>query len=210
MRIMAASRTRKADGMAESLRDRKRQRTNTELVEAAMRLFDTQGYDQTTVADIAAAADQSPSTFFRYFGTKEDVLFHDVPAHLELLLTSMDERMTAGIAPWPAVCDTLLDHIETAYSAPGIAHQRLRLWQREPALRARWAELSADWEAAIAELVQRHLGRGSRAHAQAIAVAAIGSFRIAITTTSTADNNEFLDVVTDIIAEFGRGMRAKR
>src|ERR1700722_20320232 len=119
MRTMTPNPGLGAVGMAESLRDRKRQRTNTELVDAAMRLFDAQGYDQTTDADIAAAAEQSPSTFFRYFGTKEDVLFHDVPAHLEVLLTTMDQKMTAGVAPWAAVCDPLIDHIETAYSAPG-------------------------------------------------------------------------------------------
>src|SRR5882757_3153816 len=53
-------------------------RTELALVTAAVRLFRERGYTQTTVEDIAEAAGSSPSTFFRYFGTKEDVLFLNI------------------------------------------------------------------------------------------------------------------------------------
>ena len=68
--------------MTSSLRDLKRRRATEDLVRAAVELFATQGYEHTTVADIAAAATQSRSTFFRYFASKEDVLLSDHPRRL--------------------------------------------------------------------------------------------------------------------------------
>jgi AcrR family transcriptional regulator len=59
------------------LRERKKQKTRWAIQEHALRLFREQGYEQTTVDQIAAAAEVSPSTFFRYFKTKEDVVLQD-------------------------------------------------------------------------------------------------------------------------------------
>jgi AcrR family transcriptional regulator len=62
---------------AVGLRERKKARTKAALREHAMRLFQKQGYQATTVEQIAEAAEVSPSTFFRYFPTKEDVVLTD-------------------------------------------------------------------------------------------------------------------------------------
>jgi AcrR family transcriptional regulator len=59
------------------LRERKKQKTKASIQREALRLFKRRGYDETTIEDIAAAAEISPSTFFNYFPTKEDVVVYD-------------------------------------------------------------------------------------------------------------------------------------
>ncbi|RSM86604.1 TetR family transcriptional regulator [Kibdelosporangium aridum] len=61
----------------DSRRERKKQQTRRLISEAALKLFAEQGYEQTTVAQIAAAADVATKTFFNHFPSKEDVFFTD-------------------------------------------------------------------------------------------------------------------------------------
>lgn len=74
------------------LRERKKRRTRELIREHAMRLFTEQGYVETTVEQIAAAADISPSTFFRYFPTKEQLI----------LIDDLDAPVLDAIAAQPA------------------------------------------------------------------------------------------------------------
>ena len=63
--------------LALGLRERKKLKTKEAIQREALRLFQEQGYDETTIEQIAAAAEISPSTFFNYFPTKEDVVLFD-------------------------------------------------------------------------------------------------------------------------------------
>ncbi|MEV0387992.1 TetR family transcriptional regulator [Nonomuraea sp. NPDC050643] len=78
--------------MEESRRDRKKRETRRRIVMAAIRLFDEQGYEQTTVTQIAAAADVDPKTFFNYFPSKDEVLFVDVEQDFGVLLEAVGRR----------------------------------------------------------------------------------------------------------------------
>ncbi|WP_326550558.1 TetR/AcrR family transcriptional regulator [Micromonospora sp. NBC_01813] len=75
------------------LRERKKERTRAALIEAAADLFGRKGYDETTVAEIAAAADVSTRTFFSYFRTKEEVLFVDNAERLRIAQAAVRQRL---------------------------------------------------------------------------------------------------------------------
>ena len=83
-------------GLPDGLRERKKARTRASLREHALRLFREQGYQATTVEQIAAAAEVSPSTFFRYFPTKEDVVLRD---DMDTRMMAALERQPAGLGP---------------------------------------------------------------------------------------------------------------
>src|SRR3954453_14732119 len=73
-------------------RERKKQRTREQIVDAAFKLFAERGYAATTVADIAAAADIAPRTFFAYFPSKEEVVFHDFDGLFDSLKDTIEGR----------------------------------------------------------------------------------------------------------------------
>lgn len=122
-------------GAPASLRQRKRERTRVALIAAALELFERQGYEATTIDQIAAAADVSPRTFFRYFSTKEEVaLGDDVGPEIIGLLAGRpaDEPVLESVRR--VVADSLglvSDEDRAALLA------RLRIVYRTPSLRAR-------------------------------------------------------------------------
>ena len=128
---------RDASGTAQpvSLRQRKRARTRAALIAAALELFERQGYEATTIDEIAAAADVSPRTFFRYFATKEEVALGDdlSPEILRLLVARpADEPMLESARH--VVADSLVLVSEDDREA---LLARLRIVYRTPSLRAR-------------------------------------------------------------------------
>lgn len=82
------------------LRERKKAKTRAAIQEHALRLFREQGYPETTVEQIADAAEVSPSTFFRYFPTKEDVVLYDA---FDPLLIEAFRAQPAGLSPIQAI-----------------------------------------------------------------------------------------------------------
>lgn len=79
---------------SDGLRERKRRKTSERIVERSVELFNTKGYDETTLDEIAAAADISRRTFFYYFKSKEDVLLSRYDGLLEALRAEMLNQTT--------------------------------------------------------------------------------------------------------------------
>lgn len=141
------------------LRERKKRRTRQAIVDAAVELFNERGYERTTVADIAAAADIAPRTFFAYFPSKEHVLFDDFDA----LLESMRERLDAR-EPGETAIDALREWIlgSLARQSSSHEHERARCRQRvvgeSQAVAAHERHLMARFEEALAQAVAKDLG----------------------------------------------------
>ena len=133
-----------------SLRERKRLRTRQALIEAAAKLFERHGYDGTTIADIAAAADISTRTIFSYFASKEDVLFPDADARVKAALTAIDERRP-GERPTQILLRALGELGDAGDDLVGpMAALRLRFVRSVPSVRGRGLQRQLDAQTEIA------------------------------------------------------------
>ncbi|GAA0945509.1 TetR/AcrR family transcriptional regulator [Virgisporangium aurantiacum] len=88
------------------LRERKRQRTHDTVSTIAVAMFLEHGYDRVSVADIAAAADISKPTLFRYFRSKEDLVLHRFADH-----TGEAARVVRARPPERSPLGALLTHV---------------------------------------------------------------------------------------------------
>ncbi|MCO5972155.1 acyl-CoA-like ligand-binding transcription factor [Actinoallomurus soli] len=139
------------------LRERKKLKTRRSIQEHALRLFQDQGYDATTVEQIAEAAEVSPSTFFRYFPTKEDTVLTDEydPFILEAFRAQPPE-----LPPAEALRNVLRDLIgDMLASDRQRILDRSRLMLAVPALRARQWEQTRETQDRIVEALADRLGR---------------------------------------------------
>jgi AcrR family transcriptional regulator len=142
---------------AESLRERRRRRTAEAIAAGASELFAERGFERTTVEQIAAAADISRRTFFRYFADKEELFF----AEDERLLAVIDETLDAAPDGEPVL--ELARRATRALAAHSVADPERRLARERliaatPALQARRLAKTLRWEQAIAA---RLVARGS-------------------------------------------------
>jgi AcrR family transcriptional regulator len=163
-----------------SLRERKKTATRRELMTVALRLFEKQGFDKTTVEEIAAAAEVAPRTFFRYFPCKEDVLFADHPELVTLLRDTLATR-PADEPVIDAVRRATLAGIDKVVADPSLFLTRSRLAASVPAAHAHSRYLDADYEDVIAEAVaaSRHTDPATDLEARVIARAVWSATRAA-------------------------------
>ena len=142
--------------IARGLRERKKQKTRESIQREAMRLIALQGYDETTVEQIAAAADISPSTFFNYFPTKEDVVLYDAydPVLAKLMLERPPEE------PLSVSFRQVLEAMGSTFERDrDIILARGRLWFEVPALRARLWEEVEKAQVLMTQLIAQRSGR---------------------------------------------------
>jgi AcrR family transcriptional regulator len=132
-----------------TLRDRRRRQTAEEIERAAIALFERDGYAATTVERIAAAAGIAPRTFFRYFPTKEAVLFRDHAENVERFRRAL-AATPAGTAPVARI-RTAMWETQLPREESEVALVRARLMAEVPELRAYHGSLVEAYEAAAAE-----------------------------------------------------------
>ncbi len=138
MSAMAASAQTPAEPKV-GLRERKKIKTRTAIREATYRLILEQGYDATTVEQIAEAAEVSPSTVFRYFPTKEDIVLtdeFDPILERELRARPADESLIDSLRH--VIDDSL--HLALEHDDPEVSRLRTRLQVEVPAVRSRMME----------------------------------------------------------------------
>lgn len=135
---------------ARETRSESKARTRIALARAAVRLFGERGYADTTVEAIAEAAGSSPSTFFRYFGTKEDVLFIDIPEIMDEFRDFVCEPIP-GLTRWDQIKAGM--HRATrrvGQPDPDIREASLMSWLNEPAISGRLSQFAREMEGIIA------------------------------------------------------------
>ncbi|WP_249123936.1 TetR/AcrR family transcriptional regulator [Saccharopolyspora erythraea] len=101
------------------LRARKKQRTRSALIDAGVDLFLENGYDNTTIDEIAAQVDISPRTCFRYFAGKEDIALAKAAAFDELVVEALRAR-PAREAPLVALRHAVLSMVRDSATSEGV------------------------------------------------------------------------------------------
>src|SRR5215471_11254871 len=161
------------------LRERKKARTRAAIRQHALRLFREQGYQATTVEQIAAAAEVSPSTFFRYFPTKEDVILQD----------DMDTRLIEAFALQPpdlgpiAAVRAAIGQVFSTYTQADleVVAQTTAMSMTVPEVRARAMDEFARMIAVISEALAKRAGRPAGDLAGRTAAGAIIGVMMSIT-----------------------------
>lgn len=130
------------------LRERKKEKTRDALVASATRQFARRGFDRVTVEDIAESCDVSPRTFFRYFASKEDVLFADSDARCALLVQALAEQ-PAALSSLQALEAAVRVLVSGYAEQHDLVRARHHIVTTTPSLQTRATERQQGWETSI-------------------------------------------------------------
>lgn len=145
--------------MKPGLRERKKERTRERIQRSALQLIAAYGYDATTCQQIAAAAEVSPATLFRYFATKEDIVLQDV---YDPMIAAAVRLRPAHETALSAVRRGFADALAQVYEGELEAiRQRTALILSVPALRSRTREQQESLRAHLAAALSERKGGSS-------------------------------------------------
>lgn len=139
-----------------SLWARSRQAAYEEIAGVAMRLFLEQGFEQTTIDQIAATSGISRRSFFRYFGTKEDTVLGGLASQGELVRDAL-EAVPLTVGPWEAL-RAALDSVSALEVEPGTTLKISKMMYETPSLRSRSIEKHLHWQSLLVPNIRLRLG----------------------------------------------------
>jgi AcrR family transcriptional regulator len=156
------------------LRERKKAQTYDAIIGAALELFERNGYDATTVEEIADAADVSPRTFFRYFDAKvETVMGHKDDRGGEL--GALIAERPADEGPIEAFRQVMREVFGPMITSDEITARQMRVMLGTPSLRAMAREHFHEHESELSEVFADRLGRPESDLRVHVCAAAVGS-----------------------------------
>jgi len=191
--------------VAIGLRERKKLRTRALIQKEALRLFLEKGFEATTIEEIAEAAEISPSTFFNYFPTKEEVVFQD---ELDPLILAAFNAQPEGTHPIRALRDSMKTVFgQLTAEQDNVMRQRISLMSSTPALRSAMLTQFADLVDQIAELIAGRVGREPTDFAiRNLAGALLGVMMSALLIAASNPNADMIDVADRAMAHLEAGL----
>jgi AcrR family transcriptional regulator len=185
------------------IRERKKQRTRQALRQAALELFLERGFEATTIADITAAADVAPRTFFSYFQTKEDVVLDEGPQRFDQLQQTLRQRPHGE--PLLAAFRRVALQIAADLQAQSDQQRALaRVIRGTPAIQARIRERMGQWEEQLAVmLAQERNAPPDDLDSHVVAAALVGVLRsvqrVAVAAEMQLDLPALMDHAFDLL-----------
>jgi AcrR family transcriptional regulator len=191
--------------MTIGLRERKKRKTRAGIQREAMRLFMEKGFEATTIEEIAEAAEISPSTFFNYFPTKEDVVFQD---ELDPLILAAFNAQPEGTNPIRALRNAMKTVFgQMTPEQDTVMRERMLLMASTPALRSAMLSQFADLVDQIAELMAGRVGHKPTDFAvRNLAGALLGVMMSALLIAARDPKTELIDVADEALAHLEAGL----
>jgi len=188
-------------GEPTGLRARKKARTRDAIADAAISLFLAHGFDQVSVNDIAAAAEVSKPTLFRYFATKEDLVLHRFADHNGEAARVVRDR-EPGVSPVMALYRHFRAGLDRYEPVTGLNdHPEVVAFHRlvftTPSLAGRLTRYMLEDEVALADA----LGPGIEARLRAAQVLAVQRVLARANWQKIADGRTASDVHSEAVAD---------
>lgn len=186
------------------IRDRTRAAVRADIADRALCMFDEHGFEATTVDDIAREAGISVRTFFRYFATKEDVVFGDLLPIGDSVCAALADRPPSEAA-WPALHAAIRVIADIAEAEPDTALRSTRVASSTPSLRARGHQKHTVWAGLLAPLIESRIDGHPEGHmaAAALIYCALACLDVALNewaeSGGTRDLGHLIDIAFDTV-----------
>ncbi|AOS62082.1 TetR family transcriptional regulator [Actinoalloteichus hymeniacidonis] len=197
-----------ADVENPGLRERTRRAVQAEIAASAMRLFIEQGFDNTTIDQIAAEVGISRRSCFRYFASKEDMVLGSLNETGLKVQTALAAR-PADETPWPALRSAFETMLADPYYTLQVSLEISRMLHEVPSLRARKLEKQLRWmELLVPDIARRLRACGAEGdldvQAKAIVASALSCVDVAVEAWIASEGAE---TVEDLYDEAVRAVR---